>query len=342
MAAKRLRGVIVGASSLLGRELAEELDQTALAAWELTLVDAVGRDDVAMEDEGNEELAIRPITADSFAGADVAFFAGDAATTRGYWKAAHDSGASVVDLSGALEGSPHVLLRCAGMRRGAAPGRKPDLATIAVRVGHPAAILLAVAAERLRQLGLRRMAATVMEPASQQGSAGVDEMHQQTVALLSFKPLDKEVFDAQVAFSLRAGLGEAAKVHLGEIGARVEREVAELAGVDSGDAITVQMLQAPVFHGTTASVLVEFAANVKESDVRDALQGEGMQVAAAGEDGVSNESVAGSAEIAVAVRSAGVTAFWLWMAADNLRLVAHSAAVCAAELAALRPGSGVN
>jgi aspartate-semialdehyde dehydrogenase len=189
------------------------------------------------------------------------------------------------------------------------------------------------------------MAATVMEPASQQGSAGVDEMHQQTVALLSFKPLDKDVFDAQVAFSLRAGLGEVAKVDLAEIGARVEREAAELAGVESLDAITVQLLQAPVFHGTTASVLVELAANVEESAVRGALRGEGMQVAADG-DSVSNESVAGSAEIAVAVRPArgpaDGSAFWLWMAADNLRVVARSAGVCAAELAALRPGSGVN
>jgi aspartate-semialdehyde dehydrogenase len=35
------------------------------------------------------------------------------------------------------------------------------------------------------------------------------------------------------------------------------------------------------------------------------------------------------------------SAFWLWMAADNLRLVARAAASCAAELAALRPASPV-
>ena len=35
----------------------------------------------------------------------------------------------------------------------------------------------------------------------------MDELHQQTVNLLSFQPLPKDVFDAQVAFNLVARYG---------------------------------------------------------------------------------------------------------------------------------------
>jgi aspartate-semialdehyde dehydrogenase len=63
------------------------------------------------------------------------------------------------------------------------------------------------------------------------------------------------------------------------------------------------------------------------------------------EQSPSNESAAGKGEVLLSVRptsSKEGSAFWLWMAADNLRLAARNAAACALELAKLRPPSGVN
>ena len=40
----------------------------------------------------------------------------------------------------------------------------------------------------------------------------MDELHQQTISLLSFQSIPKETYDAQVAFNLLPVLGEAAKV----------------------------------------------------------------------------------------------------------------------------------
>lgn len=373
MAERLLRGVIVGASSLLGRELAEELNQSPLAAWDLSLLDAAetgGR----IASAGDEALVIQPVTAEAFNGKDVVFFAGDEATAKKFWKTGREAGASVVDLTGALEGLPGVLLHSPWTRASATDGSPAhDRTTVSVRVPHPAALMLGIAAERLRHLGLRRLAATVLEPASQQGSAGVEELQDQTVALLSFKPMVQDVFGAQVAFNLRAALGGRGRLDLAAVAARIEREAAEMAGRDASAAIAVQVLQAPVFHGSTASVFVELGAKVEESAVRDGLSGDAMRVLPADESG-SNESVSGSGDILVTVRSAaedrlkgkvpsqrpsgtpdteavsavltsfaslceqGATgsAFWLWMAADNLRLVARSAAASGAALAAMR------
>ena len=81
---------------------------------------------------------------------------------------------------------------------------------------HPAAITLALLLLRARKAGaIRRVVATIFEPASEHGQRGMDELHQQTVNLLSFQPLPKDVFDAQVAFNMVARYG-----HKSQPGAR--------------------------------------------------------------------------------------------------------------------------
>ncbi len=63
-----------------------------------------------------------------------------------------------------------------------------DLFTPAVVPAHPAALALALLLERLQQAApVRFAAATVLEPASEFGRAAMDELHQQTVSLLSFQ-----------------------------------------------------------------------------------------------------------------------------------------------------------
>ena len=88
------------------------------------------------------------------------------------------------------------------------PGRLPDLKTPAVASAHPVAVMLALVAGRLQaKLAVTSVAATVMEPASEHGRAAMDELHQQTVNLLSFQTLPREQYDAQVSFNLLPELG---------------------------------------------------------------------------------------------------------------------------------------
>ena len=54
------------------------------------------------------------------------------------------------------------------------------------------------------------MTASVFQPASEQGQKGMDELHEQTVNLLSFQQLPKNIYDAQVAFNLVGRYGDRA------------------------------------------------------------------------------------------------------------------------------------
>jgi aspartate-semialdehyde dehydrogenase len=344
IAGRPSRIAIVGASSLAGRELSDALAESLLAASDVVLLDAedaAGQVTVA----GDEVTVIQKIEKESFAGMDFVFFAGDAETTRKYWKTARVAGASIIDMTYALEGEPGVMVR--GPWVGAAGvltagevhigGQEPDLTTPAVVAAHPAALMLLQVASRLHAgRPARAISATVFEPASEHGRAAMDELHQQTVSLLSFQSLPREQYDAQVAFNLLPALGSAAKVKLAASRERIADHYATLSA-GTAPELALQLVQAPVFHGYVASVLVELEATASKQQVEAAVYGEHVDIVGAESDPPSNLSAAGQAEILVRIGAASSSRFWLWMAADNLKLAALNAIACANELGRLRP-----
>jgi aspartate-semialdehyde dehydrogenase len=336
---------IVGASSPAGKELSDELGESLLAASDFVLLDdedAVGQVTAA----GDEISFIQQLDASSFERMDFVFFAGGAVVTKKHWQEARRAGASIVDLTYALEGDADVLVRSpwvAEVLAEKAPRTpEPDLKTPAVVAAHPAAVMLALVAGKLQgSLPLSSVAATVMEPASEYGRAAMDELHQQTVNLLSFQTLPREQYDAQVSFNLLPALGEVAKVKLGATEKRIRNHYAELAG-GALPALALQIVQAPVFHGYVASMLVELAKPASVDQVEAALAGEHLDVVSGESDPPSNLSAAGQEDVMVRVSKDSNegelgTRFWLWLAADNLKLAALNAIACASELRRLRP-----
>jgi len=349
------RIAIVGASSLAGKELADELGDSLLAASDVRLLDD---EEVASESAGqvssvgDEAAVIQTIDESSFERMDFVFFAGSRDATRKHWGAARMAGASIVDLTGALEGEPGVEVRAPFVRAAlgikAAPGHQ-DFATVAVVAAAPAAVMLALVGERIKaKLPLKSMAATIVEPASEHGREAMDELHQQTVNLLSFQNLPREQYDAQVAFNVVPALGEAARVDLAASAGRIARHYG-LVGPDL-PPLEAQVVHGPVFPGHVASVLVELERESAVEAVEAALEGEGIDVVAEESDPPSNLSAAGQEDIMVLVRASIPSAaaskgagrrFWLWLAADNLKLSALNAIACANDLKRVRPRGSV-
>ena len=334
------RIAIVGASTLAGKELADELGESLLTASDVTLLDDEDAGGTVAS-VGEEAAVIQQVDDASFARKDFVFFA-EAAAAKKHWTAAREAGASLVDLSGALEGEPGVVVRApfVSAAMGSRASRELDLSITAVVAATPAAVMLALVAERLRaQLPVRFLAATVFEPASQYGREAMDELHQQTVNLLSFQNLPRTVYDAQVAFNILPTLGEAAKADLKSTALRILRHYRLAA--ENLPELAVNAVHTPVFHGYVLSVLVELDQEARVHQLETALEGEGLDVVADDSDPPSNLAAAGQEDIMVQVRSASDTVtgrrFWLSLAADNLKLGALNAISCANELKRLRP-----
>jgi len=335
---------IAGASTLLGRELKDALSESPLAAANFLLLDeeeAQGQ----LDQVGDEVTFVRAIEADSFERADFTFFAGTEALTRKHWRTALRAGSTVLDLSGALDQETGVLVRAPWL---GSEVTTVDLFTPAVVPAHPAALALALLLERLQLAApLRFAAATLLEPASAFGRAAMDELHQQTVSLLSFQTLPRAVFDAQVAYNLLGGLGESSTINLGAEEARIRRHYAAL-GDGRWPALALQVIQAPVFHGHAFSIAVELERAVDISALEEVLSGDHVDLVLEDTDSPSNLAATGQNDLLVRLRPERegrnpnqASRIWLWAASDNLRLHAQNAVECALDLRRLRPAGTV-
>lgn len=332
--ATNLRAVIVGASTLLGKELISELNSSH-PGWDLRLADTPDSSGQLVAG-GDEALVVQPLTPDIFESRDLAFFAADPQITRAHWREAQAAGATIIDLSSALENEPRAIVRSPWIDTTNAASSGASI----IIPAHPAAAMLGIVASRLfAALNHVHLAATVLEPASQQGSRGLDEMHQQTVNLLGFHSLAQEVYDAQVAFNLRVSVGQSAKLDMSQISSTIRRHLNAIAGDSIASSISFQLVQAPVFHAYTMSAYAQVPATADAAAIRKALNGGLVHLTTAHNDAPTNQSVVEQQGIAIAVAEDGAGSqdthgFWLWMAADNLKLAAQHAVACAQELAA--------
>jgi aspartate-semialdehyde dehydrogenase len=335
---------IAGASTLLGRELKDALSESPLAAANFALLDeeqAQGQ----LDQVGDEVTFIQAISADAFDRADFTFFCGTEKLTLDHWRRAQQSGSTVLDLSGALDQETGVLVRAPWMGPDAA---SMDLLTPAVIPAHPAAIALGLLMERLQRTApVRFAAATVLEPASEFGRAAMDELHQQTVSLLSFQSLPRAIYDAQAAYNLLSGMGESAAVNLASAEARIRRHYEALGG-GRWPALALQVVHAPVFHGHTFSIAVELERPVSMTALEEVLSGEHLDLVLEDTDSPSNLAATGQNDLLVRLRpelagrhSGSVMRLWLWVASDNLRLNAQNAVACALDMRRLRPQGSV-
>lgn len=206
-------------------------------------------------------------------------------------------------------------------------------------IAHPAAIALTMLLVRLTKVApQRRSVIHIFEPASERGQQGLDELQQQTVAVLSFKKLKTDVFDAQLGFNLLARYGEEAVEPLENIEQRVERHLASLlAGWPGIPMPSLRVIQAPVFHGHSFSVWVEFETTPDTGGFAEKLGRElaRQDVDVRPDDPPTNAGIAGHSGISVGAISADPNnsrACWLWMVADNLRLAAENSVAVAREV----------
>jgi len=332
------RVAVVGAATLKGKEVAEVLKDRGFPAREIKLLD----DDESLgqlEALGDEVSFIQNATPDQFDKVDFTFFASEEKFTREHWKFARNAGSAIIDLSYALENEPGASVRSPWVERQLDYLVAPELQPAPVVNAHPAAVVLALIVLRAQHAGaLRNVIADVFEPASEHGQKGMDELHEQTVNLLSFQQLPKNIFDTQVAFNLVMRYGEKSMPALETIERRI---VDHYRRISAGSIPTpaLRLLQAPIFHGHAFSIYVEVEKPVALGDMAQALAGEHVNIARRAEDSPSNVNAAGQEEILLSVaRDVNhETGFWIWAAADNLRIAAGTAVECAQSMAAARP-----
>jgi aspartate-semialdehyde dehydrogenase len=186
---------------------------------------------------------------------------------------------------------------------------------------HPAAIVIGRILSRLHNTFAVVESATVtlLEPASERGKGGVDELQEQTVSLLNFQQMEKKVFSGQLAFNI---LTEA------ETSARTESRILSQLDLILGKTIpkpAIIALQAPVFHSHMFSMTVDLLGMPGVEELRSHLTSIADFAGDDSADGPSPVKVVGSDKVHIGRVRHFNGVYTIVAVADNLRIAASNA-----------------
>jgi aspartate-semialdehyde dehydrogenase len=200
---------------------------------------------------------------------------------------------------------------------------------------HPAVIVISSLLLRLgARFPLKTAVAEVFISASESGSRGVEELQKQTANILTFQKVPDQVFGAQLAFNLLSRLGRSATGEMATLETRLRRQLHHYLG-ERVPRPALRLFQVPVFYSVGVSLYVETAEPVTTEAAAAALAGERVKVRRSSLDAPTPVEVTGSSDILVdriSIDAEHPNGMWLWAVADNLHLAAANSVELAASL----------
>ncbi len=331
---------IVGATGAVGGELLEILEERKFPLGELRLLasERSAGETLSFEDRS---LPVQVATPGSFEGVDIALFSAGEAISQELAPAAVRAGAVVIDNSSAFRMEPKVPLVVPEVNGHALAGHHGIIAN----PNCSTAQLVMVLKPLHDAARLRRVVVATYQSVSGTGKEAMDELMEQTRALLSFREPECRVYRDQIAFNCIINW------ECDEDGYTTEerkliRETRKILG-EPGLNITATTVRVPVFRGHGEAAFVELERPLSANEARAILSAAPgvlvfdnpdrglypMQVEAAGHDEVYVGRIRRDESV-----PAGLN---LWIVADNLRKGAALNAVQIAEAlihAAQKPG----
>ncbi len=352
-AAGGFRVAVIGASSLLGKELLAALQERQFPVSRLVTPGALedaepdlpvldlsgGLEAVVTEaDVGESDLDFvflaAPLRRSSKKGASEADDSPFLQSTKRLAAATH---CKVIDMSECLAGEAGGALSVPFLDRspvsGGGPGAGADSGFIVS--AHPATIVISAILLRLAaRFPIKSAVAQVFDPVSEIGSQAIDELQKQTMNLLTFQKVPQAVFGTQLAFNLLPRLGRSRSAHIPDLGSQLQKEIAGYLG-RRVPLPALRVIYGPVFHSLACSLYVELVQPATPEALTQVLAGGPIHVRKASEGPPSQVEVSGSSDIAVDALTPDAThpdGIWIWAAADNLRLAAVNAVEIAERL----------
>jgi aspartate-semialdehyde dehydrogenase len=306
---------VIGAPTEEGARVREALAEVGVPGSRVDLYGRASGEAVLSEYAGEARL-IQQASLEEIAQHDVVFLCEDGeASLRLVAALAPDR--VVIDLVGCLAGSsPRVD-----------PAINPEVAPPGggrYVVPHPLALLLAELLQPIhRELGLVEAVAVILRPASDFGDAGVEELREQVVRLLSFSRVPVETFGRQLAFNVLPG----AAPDRPELEQLLASDVAALLGWPRRK-LAVRLITVPLFHGHGLQLRLRLAGTPGPERVREVLRGAGLGDPGGVTPPATPLDVTGEVQTVVSdLVEDGLGGFWLWVAAGETRFRSARAAV---------------
>lgn len=187
---------VVGATGAVGREMVKVLEERKFPVGELRLFASARSAGERIAFQG-EDRPVQLLTKEVFHGADIALFSAGLTISREYVPIAAQAGAVVIDNSSAFRMAAEVPLVVPEVNRHALRSHKGIIAN-----PNCSTIQMVVVLKPLHDLfRIKRIVVTTFQSVSGTGKEAMDELLEETQALLSFQEVHPKVYPIQIAFN---------------------------------------------------------------------------------------------------------------------------------------------
>ena len=268
MAQKRFNIAVAGATGAVGNQMIrclEEMDFPINAILFLASSRSVGRQ---LRFKG-DLIDVKELKEDSFKGFDIAVFSAGGGTSEKFAPFAAKDGCVVVDNSSAWRMDPQVPLVVPEVNRHAIAGHKqkgiianPNCSTIQ----------MVVALNPIhKKYGIKRIVVSTYQAVSGTGKKAIDELFDQTRAMINFLDYEKRVYPHRIAFNCLPHIDVFLDNGYTKEEMKMVNETRKILEDDS-IAVTATTVRVPVFFGHSESVNIETHEPVDAEDVRALLK----------------------------------------------------------------------
>jgi len=334
MSEKKVKVAVAGATGAVGNQMIrclEEADFPASSVKFLASSRSAGR---SLRYRG-EAIAVEELKEDSFRGMDIALFSAGGGTSQKFAPYAADDGCVVVDNSSAWRMDPDVPLVVPEVNSHAIAQYKakgiianPNCSTIQMVVA---------LAPIYRKFGIKRIVVSTYQAVSGTGKKAIDELYDQTRAMMNFLNYENKVYPHQIAFNCLPHIDSFLDNGYTKEEMKMVNETRKILEDDS-IGVTATTVRVPVFFGHSESVNVETGEPVSAAEVTALLEeAPGVEVVDDPQNckyPLASEAAGQDATLVGRIREDESIAngFNMWIVADNIRKGAATNAVQIARI----------
>jgi len=256
---------VVGATGAVGREMVEILEERKFPVGELRLF-ATERTAGEKISYKGKDLSVLLLDDKSFSDLDIALFSAGEEASRKLAPRAVSAGAVVIDNSAVWRMDPLVPLVVPEVNRDQAFQHQGIIAN-----PNCSTIQLVVAIKPIHDaVRIKRLLVSSYQSVSGTGKEAIDELMEQTRAIMSFRDVKCDVYPVQIAFNLLPHIGSFDNEGYSSEEVKLINETHKIMG-DSSIRITATTVRVPVFRSHSESVNIETESKISPNEVRACL-----------------------------------------------------------------------
>lgn len=264
---------VVGATGAVGVEMIKTLEKRHFPVGQLTLLASARSVGRKLPYRG-QEIEVRELTKDAFAGIDIALFSAGGGISKEFAPAAVQAGCVVVDNSSAFRMDPNVPLVVPEVN-GA------DVAAHQGIIANPnctTAITLMALYPLHAAFGCKRIFASTYQAVSGTGAKAIEELRQQVDQIVHGQPVTRSVYPHQIAFNVLPHVDSFLASGYTKEEMKMENEGRKIMHHPSFKA-SVTCVRVPVYRAHSVAVSAEFEKPVTVEAALAALrQAPGLDV----------------------------------------------------------------